>query len=270
MNDNRTHSKDVPSKTISDQVAYDRLFPSRLVKEKALETALDIRKFEIQLYWTRTAYFWTLIAAIFVGYFDFNGTGTNRSAASHPDLVFLITCIGLIISLSWYLVNRGSKYWQENWEKHVDELEDEFIGPLYKMILSEDLFPFLRLTKGYPFSVSRVNQIVSLYVTLIWCGLFADSLQKRVRPLPSAHLTKHVILDDPAWLLLTLATVIFGFCLVFFSRTKRNKKWWWQRQWFCVAKRATFDKRTRTLVLNYYPSDCLSDIGYFGLEQRKD
>ena len=35
----------------------------------ALDQALDIRKFEIELYWKRTAYFWTLITAAFAGYF---------------------------------------------------------------------------------------------------------------------------------------------------------------------------------------------------------
>lgn len=36
---------------------------------KALEQAHDIRKFEIDLYWKRAAYFWTFIAATFAGYF---------------------------------------------------------------------------------------------------------------------------------------------------------------------------------------------------------
>ncbi|PNK76643.1 hypothetical protein CEQ35_022730 [Yersinia enterocolitica] len=34
----------------------------------ALEKAHEIRKFEIELYWKRTAYFWTLIAAMFAGF----------------------------------------------------------------------------------------------------------------------------------------------------------------------------------------------------------
>jgi hypothetical protein len=37
--------------------------------EKALELALDIRKFEIGLYWQRAAYFWALIAGALAGYF---------------------------------------------------------------------------------------------------------------------------------------------------------------------------------------------------------
>ena len=37
---------------------------------KALEIALDTRKFEIELYWKRTGYFVLFIGAIFVGYYN--------------------------------------------------------------------------------------------------------------------------------------------------------------------------------------------------------
>ena len=36
---------------------------------KALEIALDTRKFEIELYWKRTGYFVLFIGAVFVGYY---------------------------------------------------------------------------------------------------------------------------------------------------------------------------------------------------------
>lgn len=35
---------------------------------RALALALDIRKFEIDLYWKRATYFWAFIAAAFAGY----------------------------------------------------------------------------------------------------------------------------------------------------------------------------------------------------------
>ena len=49
------------------------LFPCReqrrQAREKALERAHDIRRFEIDLYWKRATYFWTLLAAVFGGFF---------------------------------------------------------------------------------------------------------------------------------------------------------------------------------------------------------
>jgi lipopolysaccharide export LptBFGC system permease protein LptF len=103
---------------------------------KALDLAHDIRKVEIELYWKRAGYFWALIAAAFAGYFALQRHSPTGS------LPLLISCVGFFLALGWYLVNRGSKYWQENWERHVDVLETHVVGPLYKATLSKELFSF--------------------------------------------------------------------------------------------------------------------------------
>ncbi len=153
---------------------YEELFSKSIVgkaewRQEALKHALDIRKFEIELYWKRAAYFWTLIAASFAGYFALQSVeATKRNGPS----IFIITCIGFVVSFAWYLVNRGSKYWQENWERHVDVLGEKVIGPLYRTTLSRDpWWCVLKIASGFPFSVSRVNQIVSLFITVLWGGL---------------------------------------------------------------------------------------------------
>lgn len=146
-------------------------------KEKAaLEHALDIRKFEIGLYWQRATYFWTLIAATFAGYF------AVLAAEKMVDQLFnayVIACIGFVFSLAWFLANRGSKFWQENWENHVDMLETNEIGPLYKTVLRRPV-PEGLLEKWVdgplPISVSKVNQWVSLFTLLIWCALIVNVL----------------------------------------------------------------------------------------------
>jgi hypothetical protein len=139
--------------------------------EKALEHALDIRKFEIGLYWQRAAYFWALIAAAFAGYFAI-------LSADHLDdkefLAYIVGCIGLLFTWAWFLVNRGSKYWQKNWENHVDMLEDEVTGPLYKTVLHRP--PQTEILEKYitgpaAISVSKVNQWVSCFTLCIWVAL---------------------------------------------------------------------------------------------------
>lgn len=148
--------------------------PPDLDKTKAaLEHALDIRKFEIGLYWQRATYFWALIAVAFAGYFAVL-TAEHMSDADKGFNAFVIACLGLIFSLSWFLANRGSKYWQENWENHVDMLEDGITGPLYKTILHRPKNTNLisRAIEGpAPFSVSQINQWVSLFTLLIWLCL---------------------------------------------------------------------------------------------------
>lgn len=227
---------------ITNQAEYDKYFPT-CKREKALATALDIRKFEIDLYWRRTTYFWGLLGVAFAGYF-----ALKREYPVPVAQVFLITCIGLVLSLSWYLVNRGSKYWQENWEKHLDELEDEFEGPLYKTILSEDMFCLFNPFSGYPLSVSRINQAISLYVTAIWAGLFLRSLHQRwFLSLDSpSSCSRWVSAFDWPGLLLSVITVVCALYLTFGCTTKRpgNKRrtWSWR-----ATPRVTFDRRERGL-----------------------
>lgn len=120
---------------------YSELFyKKKEIHENAMLQALDIRKFEIELYWKRAAYFWTFIAATFAGYFVLAG---STKFDDQEILLFFVNCLGLIFSFSWFLVNRGSKYWQENWEGHVDLLENIYMGPLYKTVIEKKRSHFL-------------------------------------------------------------------------------------------------------------------------------
>jgi len=76
---------------------------------KALEYALDIRKFEIDLYWKRAKYFWTLLLVAFGGYFALWKAAVDSDDAINQTFVVGIACLGFLISLAWFLVNRGSK-----------------------------------------------------------------------------------------------------------------------------------------------------------------
>ena len=145
-------------------------FPSEIHKD-ALKHALEIRKFEIEMYWKRATYFWTLIASAFVAYFAILG------ASAIPEknfLAYIVSCVGFFFTYAWLRVNQGSKYWQENWENHVTMLEDRIIGPLFKTILKRK-FPengFEKFVTGpSSFSVSKINLIVNLFTLVIWVAL---------------------------------------------------------------------------------------------------
>lgn len=157
-----------------------RLLKNNDKKTLALSHALDIRKFEIELYWKRATYFWTFIGASFAGYI----TLKSSEAKTDDNLSLLISCLGMLFSLGWLCVNKGSKFWQENWENHVDFLEDSNTGPLYKTVTSsisesnkrEKIKDFF--TGSLPYSVSKVNQIISLYIFIIWLSIFINDLFK--------------------------------------------------------------------------------------------
>jgi hypothetical protein len=185
---------------------YQHEFSDDRKRECAYKLALQIRQFEIELYWKRTTYFWTLIAAAFAGYF---ALASSDKSAVHPGLLFLVSCIGLVLSTSWYLVNRGSKYWQENWERHVDALEDEFAGPLYKTTISNEQFCWYKFWKGYPFSVSKVNQLTSLFIALVWLSLAISSF-------PPLHPPVCLVANKPC--ILAALTVLFLVFLIFLGQ----------------------------------------------------
>jgi hypothetical protein len=178
-NANQAMNKDISERTIS-QAQYFKDFSNKDIKENALKHALDIRKFEIDLYWKRAAYFWTLIAATFAGY---AAVQLSASQSSKAELLVVLSCLGFVFSFGWFCVNRGSKQWQENWENHVDMLENDVIGPLYKTVLNRPKPEGLRaqifrfVTGPWPLSVSKINQIISLYVTSLWIVLLLQAIK---------------------------------------------------------------------------------------------
>lgn len=128
--------------------------------ERAFEFVVETRKFEIDLYWKRAAYFWTFIAVTFGGYAAMVGSENPKSFQ-----ILIILCVGLLLSIAWYFSNLGSKKWQENWENHLDNFEDNFMGPLYKTINMRGAF-----------SVSKVNEYVSLAFVFVWVILIGHNL----------------------------------------------------------------------------------------------
>lgn len=142
-----------------------------------LKYAHKIRKFEIELYWKRATYFWTLIAAAMAGYFLIQ----KSEGPANSFLSIVIGCLGFVFSFAWFYVNKGSKYWQENWENQVDLIEDFVVGPLYKIVIERPEENNKKSLKNFvlwpaPYSVSKINQIISLYVTILWAVLIFHAL----------------------------------------------------------------------------------------------
>ena len=186
-------------KKITSVKAYaDEVNPTR----HALQCALETRQFEIELYWRRATYFWTLSAASLAAFF-------LLMSADEPqqELIFVVSCIGGTLSLAWYLANRGSKYWQENWERHIDVLEELIIGgsALFKTTISRDRYGKMQLTHGYPYSLSRINQVISLYIVFIWAVLAAW----RFCALLTSGSSRVFLV------LVTLVTAVFCICLLY-------------------------------------------------------
>ena len=175
--------------------AEERRVPLLEKQKEALKIALDTRKFEIDLYWKRAIYFWAFIASIFTAFFavltaasfdHHNPIGISKHAA-----LMYVSIVGLVFSAAWYCVNRGSKHWQENWEKIIERLEQNINGTVFDTKIINTT-PSYYLLSSYPFSVSKVNQLMSLFIFLIWVGIFTflffrDELIKILEENPSEN-----------------------------------------------------------------------------------
>ncbi len=176
--------------------------------ESALKLAHEIRKFEIDLYWKRATYFWALEAAVFVAFAAFG----REEALVSRWLAVAFAGIGSLTALVAYLSARGSKFWQENWEKHIDLLEDQFEGRLHKTIW---IGP-----KGPQFSVSRLNEKLSFIFFLFWSLLFLLVMVVRLTPLGLKSVSQVFPNLFCVVAALTFCATVGALCWLYSTRTK--------------------------------------------------
>lgn len=134
--------------------------------EATYQKAWEAKNFEIEHYWKRANYFWAFQVAAFAGYFS---VLNSKNYVKNPEILYFVICIGIITSIAWLFTNKGSKTWQRHWEIHVDMLENNITGPLYKIVTSPKTY-----------SVSKINEIVSYFMVSVWCIIlikyFVDNL----------------------------------------------------------------------------------------------
>ena len=133
--------------------------------EAALTRTYQLRNFEIEHYWKRATYFWGFQIAIFAAFgllwkeIAASDAGTNAINEWGP-VALALAGLGILTAVANVLSASGSEFWQDNWEKHIDMLEDGIEGRLYKTVW---------LYKGtVSFSVSRVNLSFSRYFIVFW------------------------------------------------------------------------------------------------------
>lgn len=154
---------------------------------EAYKKAHEIRQFEIGLFWQRATYYWAFILAAFTAHFALVGLlFSGEKDFSIPELYNLpgLSLFALSItsffcyffSQCWVLMNKGSKFWQKNWEEHIDELGQEFSGDLYKTILntnSKECFSSCIFSlKAYDYSVSKITMLTALSLMVVSLLMF--------------------------------------------------------------------------------------------------
>jgi hypothetical protein len=215
---------------------------------KAYEVALDTRKFEIELYWKRATYFWAIAAVVLgaIGLVIANSIKDDRFN-SFPTLLMIetLSCVGFIVTKAWQYVNLGGKFWQHNWELHVDVLEQEVLIPLFQTVLAECQKSGMREenTASQPgdpkddlmvvFSPSKVNDFLGRFLNMIFivigCSAFFLILLKigfieiLAARLGIADIEKFLV-DSSIWLVPFIAIMPIFYTLHFWIRMAGNAR----------------------------------------------
>ena len=187
-------------------------------QEKALKRAHEIRKFEIGLYWERSKYMYVMVGAVFVGWYT-----VIKDQHIEFNIQILLSLVGMVFSLGWIMINKGSRFWQENWEAHIDYLEDEIEGKLYKTVNSQDYHKDA-------FSVSKVNFYLSIFVFIVFSIVFLYTMKvEYFKDLNIPQWMQQCILNNLKWIILGFAFWIFiGFISTFCSWAGFGF-WWFVR-----------------------------------------
>ena len=176
--------------------------------EKAYEAAEKIRQFEIELSWKRATFFWAFIVAIYTAYYHVLtkiyaykcGDVKKYQHGSFPLLV--LSALGLFFCFSWLLSSIGSKHWQENWENHLDLLEDNVTGPLYKTYEA-----------GKAYSESKITIAAGWVVTVCSYGLLVYEFMQMLICKVNLHCALHVFYISLAFAII-IAVFLFGYSVL--------------------------------------------------------
>ena len=151
-------------------------------RKAALDRSHEIRFFEIDLYWKRANYFWLLQAAVF--------TAVALTIKSGKDLFFTLvplalSSLGFLTAWASFLAALSSKFWQRNWEHHIDVLEGEFEGNLYKTVYVS--------RSGSRWSLTSVNEKTILFFSMFWIVILIFT---SITANPNWHVAGHFVVPN--------------------------------------------------------------------------
>lgn len=136
--------------------------------------AIDARNLEINLFWQRSVFYWGFIGAALVAY--------SELIDNHKTVSFAVALLGCFLSVSWSMLNRGSKWWQESWEATVAEIGQEIAtksGSKIKLFQGGENPKDKTWLGAIRFSPSKVTIGVSDVFCLFWLGIIVKDFYLR-------------------------------------------------------------------------------------------
>lgn len=164
-------------------------------KMKLLERIWKLRDFELSNLWQRSIFLTAFITTTYIAYGSLLKTIIKEDFISNffyniglKKLIFydivamFIALIGILISSLWIMMAKGSKFWYENYEKYINELENEMNITLLKnkeigtqgIIKEKNEYNdnLLNNTSAGKYSPSRINIMLGIISISIWFILY--------------------------------------------------------------------------------------------------
>ena len=194
--------------------------------EKLLTIEESRRKLEIELLCKRTLIFWGFTVVGFAAY----AYCLDHARYFSYGAALLVAAFGVITSLIWTLVNRGSKFWQEYWEDQIDKVKKyatkyRFFDWAEDYEKNNDLknmgfYKSLALIitwKGLRFSPSRLIIALSDFVVLSWIAIFIMTFIA-IWHFPPNHIVEF-------WMFpFILLTILFAYAVLFKTHGQDKKR----------------------------------------------
>ena len=194
------------------------------------------RDFEIKLQWERAVFLTAFLIACFAGYGSFllsvhvHGYGCLSSLLV-KCIPVVISFVGIVLSLLWILMAKGSKAWYEHYEqaiaafakKHATTDVPEYVmahrwyvmPEIFRSPMSNGILNF----KGGAYSVSKIVIAIGICSLMIWGMLFLIHCGVAI----FGSISKWEILNIDHWVktVVFLLMIVGAFLLVHFQLTRK-------------------------------------------------
>lgn len=149
------------------------------------------RDFEIKLQWERAVFLTAFLIACYAGYGSFllsvhqHGAGAGNFSSLVINGIFItLTFVGVVLSLLWILMAKGSKAWYEHYEQAIAAFaKDKATGEVPECMLAHRWYDMPDIKRsamnncmfnfsGGAYSVSKIVIAIGICSLVIWSALF--------------------------------------------------------------------------------------------------
>lgn len=159
---------------------------------KIYDRLCHCRDMEIELVWKRAVFLTAFMIAALASYGGLL-TAAVRKGFSLPLFYGVtmcgigISCVGVVLSLMWIMMSKGSKAWYEHYEQAISAFAVEYLLPPFDKLAAHDWLSIPNIkrekmlngilkTHGGTYSVSRVSVMVGQLALSIWSVLIISHI----------------------------------------------------------------------------------------------